>query len=219
LNLSKGNIIKGLFGIGGATMLYGLSREMLNTAREFSQLVIDPIFFGAGVPRGDGHPVVAIPGFLASDHYLQTMRGWLERMGYAPYASGIRRNMGQMKSLINQVMTVCDVAAREHNGMRPTLIGHSLGGVVARRVAQQRPEAVRQIITIGSPISRDKVPLSPSIPFAALYSRADRVVRYPRALDPDDSRNVEIPGCHIGMVFNSQVYRSLGDLLNQPRLS
>ncbi len=219
MNLSKGGIIKGLFGVGGATLLYGFSREMLATSREFSQLMIDPAFFGIDVPRGDGHPVVAIPGFLASDHYLQTMRGWLERMGYVSYASGIKRNMGQMTALIKQVMAVCDSAMREHNGMRPTLIGHSLGGVIARRVTQQRPDIVRQVITLGAPISRDKTPLSPSIPFMAIYSRADRIVRYPRALDPDDSHNIEVNGCHVGLVFNSQVYRNLGELLNQPRPS
>ncbi len=219
MNLSKGNIIAGLFGVGGAALLYGFSREMADTSREFGQLVIDPVFFGVGVPRGDGHPVIVIPGFLASDYYLQTLRGWLARIGYSPYASGIKRNTGHLPPLIEQVVTVCELAAREHNGARSTLIGHSLGGVIARRIAQRQPELVRQVVTLGSPVARERTPLSPSIPFTAIYSRADRIVRYPRALAPDNSHNLEIEGCHVGMVFNSQVYRDLGELLNQPRPS
>jgi pimeloyl-ACP methyl ester carboxylesterase len=219
LNISRGQTVAGLFGAGAAALLYGFSREMLDASHEFSQLVIDPVFFGAGVPRGDGHPVVVIPGFLASDYYLQTMRGWLQRMGYAPYTTGIRRNTGQMAALVEQVMAVSDRAMHEHDGSKPTLIGHSLGGLIARRVAQLRPEAVRQVIALGSPISRERAPLRTPVLFTAIYSRADRIVRYPRALAVDGSRSIEVASSHIGLVFNSQVYRALGELLNQRHAS
>jgi pimeloyl-ACP methyl ester carboxylesterase len=90
------------------------------------------------------------------------------------------------------------------------LIGHSLGGVIACAIARAHPEAVRGIITLGAPLH--SVAASPH-PLVALYSRSDRVVRYPRALAPNGGRNIEITGSHGGMAFNAQVYRHLGALL------
>ena len=66
-------------------------------------------------------------------------------------------------------------------GASAMIIGHSFGGVIARNVARQHAELVRQVITLGAPLRTDAAPLSPSIPLAAIYSRTDRVVRYPRA--------------------------------------
>ena len=204
-----------LFGGGAVIFLYGSSREMIDTGREFTELTVDPIFFGDGVPRGDGHPVMVLPGFLASDNYLRPLRGWLERMGYAPRASGIKRNTGRLVPLAAEVTERLAIAVRE-NGAPATLIGHSFGGVIARNVARQRPELVRQVITLGAPLSTDPAPLSPAIPLTAIYSRTDRMVRYPRALGPDAARNIEVTGSHCGMAVNAQIYRHLATLLQPP---
>jgi pimeloyl-ACP methyl ester carboxylesterase len=204
-----------LFGGGGVIFLYGSSREMIDTSREFTELTVDPIFFGDGVPRGDGHPVMVLPGFLASDNYLRPLRGWLERMGYAPLASGLKRNTGRLVPLAAQVAERLAAAVREH-GAPATIVGHSFGGVIARNVARQRPELVRQVITLGAPLRTDAAPLSPSIPLTAIYSRTDRMVRYPRALGPDAARNIEVTGSHCGMAVNAQIYRHLATLLQPP---
>src|SRR2546423_6241018 len=60
---------------------------------ELYRLLADPVFRGAGVPRGDGAPVVLIPGFLAGDASLSVMRGWLRRLGYDAHGSGMRANV------------------------------------------------------------------------------------------------------------------------------
>ena len=60
---------------------------------ELARLLVDPVFRGDGVPRGDGMPALLMPGFLAGDTSLSVMHGWLERMGYAPRASGIVFNV------------------------------------------------------------------------------------------------------------------------------
>ena len=51
-----------------------------------------PVYYGLGVPRGDGSAVIVIPGFLGTDHYLWEMNLWLRRMNYKPYMSGIGWN-------------------------------------------------------------------------------------------------------------------------------
>jgi hypothetical protein len=59
----------------------------------FSLLLRDPLYYGLGVPRGTGQPILLIPGFLVGDWSLQVMAGWLRRMGYRPYLSGIDWNV------------------------------------------------------------------------------------------------------------------------------
>src|SRR3712207_5566400 len=60
---------------------------------ELTRLLVDPVFRGAGVPRGTGEPVVLVPGFLAGDASLSVMREWLQRMGYDPYPADITANV------------------------------------------------------------------------------------------------------------------------------
>jgi hypothetical protein len=60
---------------------------------ELARLLTDPVYWGHGVPHGDGAPVLLVPGFLAGDSYLVAMRDWLERIGYAPSLSGILMNV------------------------------------------------------------------------------------------------------------------------------
>jgi pimeloyl-ACP methyl ester carboxylesterase len=218
MKLSTGDIAAGLVRVGGARVLFGLSRELVDMSLEFAQLATDPVFFGCGVPRGDGHPVMVVPGFLASDTYLLTIRGWLRRIGYEPVASGLKRNTGELGPLIELVADRVEAAVREH-GARASLVGHSLGGVIARAVARRNPAAVRQVITLGSPLGLDPAPLHPSIRVTAIYSRSDRIVRYPRALDPAAAANLEVTGSHCGMAFKAAVYRALGELLPDQRPS
>jgi triacylglycerol lipase len=59
----------------------------------FSLLLRDPLYYGLGVPRGTGQPILLIPGFLVEDWSLQVMAGWLRRIGYRPYLSGIDWNV------------------------------------------------------------------------------------------------------------------------------
>ncbi|HEY7294163.1 MAG TPA: hypothetical protein VH916_03935, partial [Dehalococcoidia bacterium] len=56
--------------------------DLLLPALEFGELLRDPVFWGWGVPRGDGHAVLVLPGLGAGDAYLRPLRGWLRRLGY-----------------------------------------------------------------------------------------------------------------------------------------
>src|SRR5262245_12124346 len=58
-----------------------------------SALLLDPIYHGKQVPRGNNQPVLLIPGFMAGDWTLWTMAGWLNRLGYRAYFSGIDWNV------------------------------------------------------------------------------------------------------------------------------
>jgi pimeloyl-ACP methyl ester carboxylesterase len=119
--------------------------------QQFASLVRDPVGYGAGVPPGDGRPVLLIPGFTAGDWSLGTMARWLRRVGYRPYLSGIDFNVGCPQRKMELMGWRVDQIARDC-GQRVTIIGHSLGGVLGRAIAVANPANVRQVVALGSPI-------------------------------------------------------------------
>ncbi len=118
---------------------------------ELLLLHASPTYYGFGVPRGDDSAVVVIPGFLGSDDYLHHMEAWLLRVGYRPYLSGIGVNADCPNLLIKYKLADTIKRAFEDTGRKVHLIGHSLGGVMARSIAGQNPEVVASVITIASP--------------------------------------------------------------------
>lgn len=110
-----------------------------------------PAYYGLGVPRGDGSGVVVIPGFLGTDVYLMEMYAWLRRIGYSPYFSGIGLNAECPNLLIRRRLNETIDRARTETGRRIHLIGHSLGGIIARSASSQRPGDIASVITLGSP--------------------------------------------------------------------
>jgi pimeloyl-ACP methyl ester carboxylesterase len=110
-----------------------------------------PVYYGVGVPHGDGSPVIMIPGFMHSDVYLVIMYAWLKRLGYSPYYSGIDLNAECPDLLIKYQLNDLIDEAREETGQKVHLVGHSLGGVIARSLAIQRPNVIASLITLGSP--------------------------------------------------------------------
>lgn len=111
-----------------------------------------PVYYGFGVPRGDGSGVVIIPGFLGTDLYLMELHAWLRRIGYRPYFSGIGVNAECPNLLIQRRLNQTIEKALAETGRKVHLIGHSLGGVIARSVAGQRPKDVASVITLAAPI-------------------------------------------------------------------
>ncbi len=120
-------------------------------AAEILLLHATPVYYGFGVPRGDGSGVVIIPGFLGTDLYLMELHGWLGRIGYRPYFSGIPINAECPNLLVQRHLNETIERALSDTERKIHLIGHSLGGVIARSVAGQRPDDIASVITLASP--------------------------------------------------------------------
>jgi len=121
---------------------------------EMAFLRISPVFWGYAVPPGDGSAVVVVPGFLGTDLYLGQFRNWLERIGYKPFYSNIGWNADCPNLLIRQRLNeVIDTAYRA-TGRKIHIIGHSLGGTIARAIASQMPDRIASVITLAAPINR-----------------------------------------------------------------
>lgn len=120
--------------------------------RELTALLRDPVFRGRGVPRGDGRPVLLVPGFLNGDWALTVLRTWLERIGYHAYSSGIYFNV---RASEHQIAGLRHRLGEIHaiDPSRVTLVGHSRGGLLAKVLAQRRPDAIEQVIALGAPLA------------------------------------------------------------------
>ena len=106
----------------------------------------------AGAPRGDGRPVMLLPGLFNSDRSNAVLRRYLTRLGYDAHGWGLGRNLGARTIGAGAERLIPRVAALAANGP-VTLIGVSLGGIIARLVAIKAPELVREVVTISSPFA------------------------------------------------------------------
>ena len=120
-------------------------------AAELVLLHAAPLYYGLGIPHGDGSAVVLIPAFLCPDAYLAPMHQWLARIGYNPFFSGIGFNTECPNLLIRGRLNDSVERALNKSGRKVHLIGHSLGGIIARAIAAQRPDDIASVITLGAP--------------------------------------------------------------------
>jgi pimeloyl-ACP methyl ester carboxylesterase len=104
-------------------------------------------------PRGDGHPVLVLPGLGGADGSTSVIRRYLEGQGFATHPWRLGRNLGSaMRNLEPRLAACLHGAFEQSGGRRVSLVGWSLGGVYARVLAHRFPDQVRQVITLGSPI-------------------------------------------------------------------
>jgi pimeloyl-ACP methyl ester carboxylesterase len=198
-------------------------------------------------PKGDGHPVLVLPGFTTSDLSTTVIRRYLTRMGYDAHAWELGRNLGpkatgrEGEKLVERLRAV-----HELTGKKVSLVGWSLGGIMARMVSRQAPDAVRQVISLGSPFTgspratnvwrayelltgqrvddartREQLRESatpPPVPSTAIWSREDGIVAWQNCVEPfsTNSDNIEVHGSHCGLGVNPAVLYAVADRLAQP---
>ena len=206
-----------------------------------SSLLLSPLLLRA--PKGDGHPVLALPGFLASDLSMAPMRRYLKELGYDAHAWNMGRNLGGVAS---KRVALRDLLLRIHEstGRKVSLVGWSLGGIYARDLALQLPDMVRAVITLGSPFANDiratnatrlyealsgeAVDDNPEIrqaiagdlpvPATSVYSRTDGIVNWHTSLlrPSKTAENIEVHfASHIGLGVNPAALWAVADRLAQ----
>jgi pimeloyl-ACP methyl ester carboxylesterase len=128
-------------------------------------------------PRGDGHPVLVMPGWLAGDGSTRALRWFLRSRGYHAHAWRLGLNRGPTPEVVAGLQERLHRLHHRH-GRKVSIVGWSLGGIYARELARRFPELVRQVITLASPF-RD--------PDATAVHRLYRsgLIRPPRTPDPE----------------------------------
>jgi pimeloyl-ACP methyl ester carboxylesterase len=126
----------------------GELRWQLDAAR----LLVSPVFRGQDVPRGDGRPVLLLPGFLAGDYTLATMAFWLRRVGYRTSGANFVANVSCSDEALRRVERRAEQLVAEHE-RRVAVVGHSRGAHLGKALAARRPELVSHVVGLGGGLS------------------------------------------------------------------
>lgn len=185
-------------------------------------------------PRGDGQPLLLLPGIGADDRSSAPLRHYLTKIGYDARGWGLGRNGGDVEALVPQVEQLTAAIAAE-TGQKVTLIGWSLGGVLARETARRQPDLVAQVLTYGTPVVGgpaytlvghryspetlatitgriDEVNRTPlQVPLVAFYSRRDGVVNWRASVDrlTEQVEHVEVRSTHVGLGIDPDVWMGI----------
>jgi triacylglycerol lipase len=118
---------------------------------EFAQLLASREFLSVR-RRADAPPALLIPGFMAGDRSLSVLRGWLRRRGHRVQMSGIRTNVGCAETIVSRLQQRLGELTEEA-GQPVVVIGQSRGGALARSLAVRCPDAVADVVMLGSPVA------------------------------------------------------------------
>jgi len=177
---------------------------------ELSRLVASRAFWTSGLPHGDGHSVLVVPGFGAGDIHYFLLRNWLKRLGYRPIKSGLKFNPEWSQERVDELSERVE-SEFEQSGLGVTLIGHSLGGLQARSAAQRIPNAIRHLITLGAPLMYASGSVPSTVPFISIHTARD--LPYEPAAREAHARNVLIAGTHDLLGVNRRVYTLVAEAL------
>ena len=200
----------------------------------------------ARAPRGDGHGVVVFPGLAAADGSTYPLRSYLDALGYRTLGWEQGFNFGPRAGVLERAKEHI-VRACDDTGQKVSLVGWSLGGVDARELAKELPDAVRCVITLGTPfaagpkstnawrifeltsgrsIDREHekfdLPGAPPVPTTSIYSRSDGVVAWQGSLQAPcpvnpHTENIEVIASHAGMGLHPATWWAVANRLAQPK--
>jgi pimeloyl-ACP methyl ester carboxylesterase len=170
-------------------------------------------------PRGDGHTVLVMPGLGATDVSTRPLRRFLRLLGYDVHPWLLGRNAGPTTVMLDGVdRRFAELHGRD--GKPVSLVGWSMGGIFARRLARMNPENVRQVITLGSPfrMMSDTRSSSLKVPSTAVYSKTDGIAPWRTCRDGNGARHesIEVVGSHCGLGHHPAVLHVVADRLAQP---
>ncbi|MBC2715633.1 MAG: alpha/beta hydrolase [Desulfobacteraceae bacterium] len=129
-------------------------------------------------PRGDGHPVLVLPGFLAGDSSTLALRAFLKYKGYKPHGWGLGRNLGRdvnsRHGISSRLLKRAKQLSARYN-RRVSLIGWSLGGIYARELSRAMRDDIRMVISMGSPFFYIDVKTNATPMYELLNGNHDRL--------------------------------------------
>jgi pimeloyl-ACP methyl ester carboxylesterase len=194
-------------------------------------------------PRGDGHPVLVLPGLLADDSSTRPLRSFLNSHGYRAHGWKQGRNCGLRGSLERDMVARIDELFERYDRRKISLVGWSLGGLYARQLAKLAPDKVRCMISLGSPFAGspkstnawrayemvsgskvddqellDMLAEAPPVPTTSIFSRSDGICAWQTCLNQDGpaSENIEVYGSHCGLGHHPAAVYAIADRLAQP---
>ena len=195
-------------------------------------------------PRGDGQPVLVLPGLTTNDSSTIAMRRFLKSKGYPTYGWNMGFNFGPRPGVEQGLIDLVNGLYEKHE-RTVSIVGWSLGGIYARQLGKMMPKKIRQVISMGSPFggspratnawrvyemasgqsSQDgdqhmggAISAPPPVPTTAIYSKTDGVCAWQNCIEArsEIAENIEVKGSHCGLGHHPAAVYAVADRLAQP---
>lgn len=195
-------------------------------------------------PRGDGQPVLVLPGLTTSDRSTVALRRFLRSKGFRAYGWDMGLNFGPLPGIEDGLIARVEQLHAKYD-RKVSLVGWSLGGIYARQMAKMMPDHIRQVISMGSPFRGDPratnawrvyqmasgqnvddghkhmggaIHKAPPVPTTAIYSKTDGICAWQNCIEAesDITENIEVKGSHCGLGHHPAAVYAIADRLAQP---
>ena len=193
-------------------------------------------------PRGDGHPVLVLPGLVTNDASTLPLRMHLSGLGHDMHGWGLGWNLGPRRDVVESLRRLVEslhdqaATAGEPDRLEP-------GRRLRARIADERPDLVRCVVTLGTPFAGDgarptrrpvyrwlagepkvdaptarMAPIAPPVPSTSIYSRSDGIVAWRSSVQRAGpaTENIEVTCSHMGLGAHPAVLYAVADRLAQP---
>lgn len=195
-------------------------------------------------PRGDGHPVLVLPGLTTGDSSTVALRRFLRSKGYRVHGWNMGLNLGPRPGVEAGLIGLVESLYARYD-RKISIVGWSLGGIYARQLGKLMPNKIRQIVTLGSPFGGSpratnawrvyqmasgqsvedgerhmggRIVDPPPVPCTAIYSRTDGICAWQNCIEKrsDIAENIEVKASHCGLGHHPAAVYAIADRLAQP---
>lgn len=195
-------------------------------------------------PRGNGQPVLVLPGLTTSDRSTISLRRFLKSKGFSAHGWKMGLNFGPRPGVEQGLIDLVEGLHDEY-GQKVSIVGWSLGGIYARQLGKMMPEKIRQIISLGSPFGGNPratnawrvyetvsgqgshegerhmggaISAPPPVPTTAIYSKTDGICAWQNCIEVKSpiAENIEVKASHCGLGHHPAAVYAIADRLAQP---
>ncbi|MEM9967888.1 MAG: alpha/beta hydrolase [Pseudomonadota bacterium] len=195
-------------------------------------------------PRGDGQPVLVLPGLTTGDRATTALRRFLKSKGYPTHGWKMGLNLGPRPGVEQGLIDLVDSLYDQYS-RKISIVGWSLGGIYARQLGKMLPDKIRQVISLGSPFGGTPratnawrvyetvsgqdaqegerhmggaISAPPPMPSTAIYSKTDGICAWQNCIEAQSSiaENIEVKASHCGLGHHPAAVFAIADRLAQP---
>ncbi len=191
-------------------------------------------------PKGNNEIVLLIPGYQSAENTMKALRDYLKQLGYDARYWGLGRHNGNMDYYANQFGKIV-VDLVKGTKKKVTVIGWSMGGIIARETVRKYPDCFNQIITYGTPIiggptytignftfskkQRERISrldeaganLPIQVPLSIIFSKNDYIVSWPACIDSvnPNTSHYEVGSTHFGLGLDPDVWMLTAKIISR----
>lgn len=185
----------------------------------------------AKAKEGNGRRVMLFPGWKSHETVMFPVKTYLNKLGYTAEYWGLGLNNGEVEKYRDEIVERLEKEVGEE---KITLIGWSLGGLIAREVARMIPHKISNVITYGTPaIGGPKYTIGAKVykakevqriidlqqeldennpiqvPLSIIFTKNDSIVNWSACIDrkSPNVKHFEVDSTHLSLGLDPSVWK------------